>query len=134
MAATALIADESDSFRGVVRRAIEGLVRIAGEAESDEAAISLARLLEPDVILIDLDLPEGGGVETARRIKAEQPEVRVILMTAHGEEAYLESTGKAGADAFLPKRSVKTWAPTVLRRVAGGELRPWRNRERLRRQ
>ena len=128
MAATALIADEDDRFRGVVRRAIEGLVRIVGEADSAEAAISLARQLEPDVILIDLDLPEGGGIPTARRIKGEHPEVRVILMTGHGEEAYLEATGKGGADAFLPKKDVKLWAPTVLRRVAGGDLRPWRIR------
>jgi DNA-binding NarL/FixJ family response regulator len=54
----------------------------------------------------------------------------VILMTAHGEEAYLEDTSKAGADAFLPKRKVKTHAPMLLRRVAGGELHPWNRRER----
>jgi len=130
MAATALIADDDDAFRGVVRRVIEGLVRIVGEAESDEAAISLARQLEPDVLLIDLDLPVGGGIQTARRIKSEQPRIRVILMTAHGEEAFLEATGKGGTDAFLPKRNVKTHAPTVLRKVAGGELLPWGGRER----
>jgi two-component system response regulator DesR len=130
MAATALIADHDDRFRGIVRRAIEGLVRIVGEADSAEAAISLARQLEPDVLLIDLDLPDGGGITTARRIKGEQPRMLVILMTGHGEEAYLEDTGKSGADALLPKRNVKLWAPTVLRRVAGGDLRPWRGRDR----
>jgi DNA-binding NarL/FixJ family response regulator len=130
MAATALIADRDDRFRGIVRRAIEGLVRIVGEADSAESAVSLARQLEPDVILIDLDLPEDGGITVARRIKVEQPQVRVILLTGHGEEAYLEDTGKSGADALLPKRDVKLWAPTVLRRVAGGDLRPWRGRER----
>ena len=130
MAATALIGDRDDRFRGIVRRAIEGLVRVVGEADSAEELISLARQLEPDVILIDLDLPADGGISTARRIKGEQPEIRVILMTGHGEEAYLEDTGKAGADAFLPKGQVRHWAPTVLRRVAGGDLRPWRGRHR----
>lgn len=130
MAASALIADGDDAFRAVVRRVIEGLVRVVGEAESDEAAISLSRQLEPDLILIDLDLPESGGIQTARRIKSEQPRIRVILMTAHGEEAFLEATGKSGADAFLPKRNVKTHAPMVLRKVAGGELLPWGGRER----
>jgi len=129
-AATALIADDDDGFRAIVRRAIEGLVRVVGEADSADSLISLARQLEPDVILVDLDLPSDGGIPTARRIKGEQPEVRVILMTGHGEEAYLEATGKAGADAFLPKKDVKHWAPTVLRRVAGGDLRPWRGRHR----
>jgi DNA-binding NarL/FixJ family response regulator len=125
MAATALIADDDAEFRGIVRRSIEGLVRVLGEAESDEAAIVLVRALEPDVVLIDLDLPREGGIATAWRVKREQPSIRVILMTAHGEEAYLEATGKAGADAFLPKPHVKRDAPSVLRRVAGGVLRPW---------
>jgi DNA-binding NarL/FixJ family response regulator len=46
-------------------------------------------------------------------------------MTAHGEEAYLESTGKSGADAFLPKTHVRTEALALLRRVASGVPRPW---------
>jgi len=129
-AATAVIADHDQAFRGLVRRAIEGLVRVLGEAETDEAAVALVRALEPDVILIDLDLPRGGGIATAWRVKREQPSIRVILMTTHGEEAYLEATGKAGADAFLAKAHARRDAPSVLRRVAGGVLRPW---ERFRR-
>jgi DNA-binding NarL/FixJ family response regulator len=125
MAATALIADGDERFRVILRMVIEGLVRVVAEAESDERAIFLARVLEPDVILIDLDLPKTGGIWTARKIKGEQPAMRVILMTGHGEEAFLEATGKGGADAFLPKHHVRSQAPTVLRRVAGGVLRPW---------
>jgi DNA-binding NarL/FixJ family response regulator len=131
MAATALIADGDERFRGFVRSVIEGLVRVVGEAESDEMAIFLARALEPDVILIDLDLPRTGGIWTARQIKGELPAVRVILLTGHGEEAFLEATGKGGADAFLPKHHVRSRAPMVLRRVAGGVLCPWEaHRER----
>ena len=134
MAATALIADDDEISRGILRRVIAGLVRIVGEADSDETAIILARALEPDVILIDHDLPKAGGIPTARQIKVEQPVIRVILMTRHGEEAFLEATGRAGCDAFLPKSQVRSQAPAVLRRVAGGVLRPWGDlRERRRR-
>ena len=105
-------------------------MRVLGEADNDDAALVLVRALEPDVILIELDLPRSGGIATAWRIKSEQPEIRVVLMTAHGEEAFLEATGKAGADAFLPKQRAKSDAPTVLRRVAGGVLRPWERRRR----
>jgi len=130
VAATALIADHDEAFRGIVRVAIEGLVRVLGEAENDDAALVLVRALEPDVILIDLDLPRSGGIATAWRLKSEQPQIRVILMTTHGEEAFLEATGKAGADAFLRKQHAKSEAATVLRRVAGGVLRPWDRRRR----
>jgi two-component system invasion response regulator UvrY len=120
MATTALIADGDERFRGSVRRLIEDLVRVVGEAEGDETAISLARALKPDVILIDFDLPRVGGIETARKIKRDRPEIRVVLMTAHGEEAYLDSTGKSGADAFLPKTHVRSEALALLRRMASG--------------
>jgi len=125
MAATALIADDDKHFRGTLRLLIQGVCHVVGEAESDDSAISLARELEPDVILIDHDLPRAGGIETTRRIKAVQPQILVVLMTARGEEAYLEGTGKSGADALLPKKYVRTEARAVLRRLFAGVPRPW---------
>ena len=125
MAPTALIADDDERFRGSVRKLIEGLVRVVGEAEGDETAIAMAQALKPDVILIDFDLPLVGGIKTAREIKREQPEIRVVLMTGHGEEAYLEATGKSGADAFLSKQHARTEAPAVMRRMASGVPRSW---------
>jgi two-component system, NarL family, response regulator DesR len=123
VATTTLIADTDERFRTSVRKLIEGPVEVVGEAADDESAIALARALEPDVILIDLDLPRAGGIETARMIKDDQPGIRVVLMTAHGEEAYLDATGKSGADAILPKKNARTEASAVLRRVASGVLR-----------
>ena len=130
MVATAVIADHDTAFRGIVRGAIDGLVRILGVADNGDSALALVRALKPDVLLIEFALPGGGGIAAAWQIKREQPEVRVILMTAHGEEAFLEATGKAGADAFLRKQHAKGEAATVLRRVAGGVLRPWDRRRR----
>ena len=127
---TALIADADGAFRRVVRRSIEDYVRVVGEAVDAGEAVSLARTIEAEVILIDLDLPGCGGIETARRIRAEQPGIRVILMTGHGEEAYLEATGRAGAHAFLPKRNARAWAPAIVRSVVASELPPWRGGER----
>ena len=123
MATTALIADYDERFRTIVRKLIEGPVQVVGEAENDESAIALARALEPDLILIDLDLPRAGGIETARMIKDDQPRIRVVLLTAHGEEAYLDATGKSGADAILPKKDARTEASAVLQRVARGVRR-----------
>jgi DNA-binding NarL/FixJ family response regulator len=114
MPATALIADGDESARSRIRGAIEDLVRIVGEAGSDEEALAAALELQPDVVLIDLDLPASGGIATTHRIKNEQPATRVVLLTAHGEEAYLDGTGKSGADALLSKRAARTEARAVL--------------------
>jgi DNA-binding NarL/FixJ family response regulator len=128
VAATALIADDDKRFRGSIRMLIQGVAHVIGEAESDATAISLARALEPDVILIDHDLPRAGGIETARQIKGAQPQILVVLMTSRGEEAYLEGTGRSGADALLPKKYVRTEARAVLRRLFAGVPRPWEGR------
>jgi DNA-binding NarL/FixJ family response regulator len=114
MPATALIADDDEAARGMIRRAIESFVRVVAEAESDEEALAAALELGPDVVLVAFDLPESGGIATTHRIKDERPGTRVVLMTAHGEEAYLGGTGRSGADALLPKRAVRTEARAVL--------------------
>src|SRR5262245_59790251 len=120
---TALIADTDKRFAASLHTLIQEVVRVVGEAQDDETAISQAQELEPEVILIDLDLPRAGGIETARRIKERVPGIRVVLMTAHGEEAYLEGTGKSHADVLLPKRYVRTDPSAALRRLRAGVLR-----------
>jgi DNA-binding NarL/FixJ family response regulator len=102
-----LLADGDERFREIVRRRLGGRVRLVAEAASGAEAIELARGCRPHVVLMDLGLEDPGTFGVTRRIKAEAPQVKVVLMTAHDEEAYLEATGKSGADALLPKRRVR---------------------------
>jgi DNA-binding NarL/FixJ family response regulator len=78
-----LIADGDAAGRAMARRTIEGVVQVVGEATNDEEAMRLAQELMPDVILIDIDLPRGGGVPFTHRLKALQPRIKVILTTGH---------------------------------------------------
>ena len=85
-------------------------------------------IFDPNIFAVATGIEEHNDyarayIEAARRIKAEQPGIRVILMTGHGEEAYLEATGRAGTDAFLPKGSARIRALTVVRSVVGNGLR-----------
>jgi DNA-binding NarL/FixJ family response regulator len=127
-----LIADGDAAGRAMARRTIEGVVQVVGEATNDEEAMRLAQDLMPDVILIDIDLPRGGGVPFTHRLKALQPRIKVILTTGHEEERYLSATGRSGADALLPKKSIKAEALSVIRGVTGDMLRRWDGRERRR--
>jgi DNA-binding NarL/FixJ family response regulator len=125
-----LIADDDAGSRQIVRRMIEGVVSVVGEAANDDEAMQMAEELTPDVILIDVELPVAGGVALTHRIKERRSKTKVILMTAHEEEAYLSDTGKSGADALLPKRSMKLEVLSVVRSVAADLLRPWDGLER----
>ena len=113
-----LIADDDDTFRALVRNLLGSAVELVGEAADGDTAVRIARDLAPDVVLLDIELPTEGGITTTRLIKAAHPETRVLLVTAHEEEAYLDSTGKTGADAFLPKRLIREQLLSAIKSLA----------------
>src|SRR5262245_45790223 len=112
---TVVIVDDDQGFRELLKGALGGGVEVLGEGESGEEAVRLAGSLEPDAVLLDLEIPGLEAIEATHQIKAASPETKVILLTLHDEEAYLSSTGKSGADALLPKRNVRTEVLSELR-------------------
>lgn len=78
-------------------------VEVAGEAQDGQEAIDLALALEPDVVLMDVDLPGVNGIEATRRIKARLPGARVIGLSIHEEEEVAQSMIAAGASDFITK-------------------------------
>lgn len=76
---------------------------IVGEAENGREAVELTRTLQPDVAVLDIRMPELTGIEATRRIRAESPEVRVLILSAYDEAAYVHALLEAGADGFVLK-------------------------------
>ncbi len=130
MTLSVLIVDDDEAFREVIKRQMGQGVKVIGEAARGDDAVLLASELRPDVVLMDLDLPGLDGIAATRQIKALDPEVKVILLTPHDEEAYLNSTGKSGADAILAKRAVRAEILARIRVVASGFWSTWDGRER----
>src|SRR5258708_30049150 len=131
MATTVLIVDDKADFRELVRRVLGGAVEVVGEATDGEEAVQRAAGLAPDVVLMDLDISGLDAIRAAWRIKADRPATKMILLTAHDEEAYLAFTGKTGADALLRKQDVKTQLLARVRVVTGQAPRPqWDGQER----
>ena len=117
-----VIADDSAGVRGRVRAhlAAQSGLAVIGEAADGEEAWVCARALRPDVLLLDLSMPGMSGIEAAKRIAAECPEVRIIVLTMHEERSYAALLTRAGAAGYVLKRTAATSLVPAIRAVAGG--------------
>jgi two-component system, NarL family, response regulator len=121
MCATILIVDDDQQFRTLMRRIPElhADLRVVGEAADGAEAIRCTHELRPDLVLLDLVMPGVNGLEATLRIKAEHPEIKVIIVTVHTEDAYRRAAEASGADAFLLKKTLMTvLLPTIRRLLA----------------
>ncbi|KRT70007.1 MAG: DNA-binding response regulator [candidate division NC10 bacterium CSP1-5] len=122
MPTTILIVDDNEGVRNSLMRILEkdrGF-RVVGEAGDGSEALELARTLSPDLILMDLAMPRVDGLEATRRIKAERPETKVIIITRYHEDAYRQAAAQSGADAFLAKGTRVPELLTTIRQVLEG--------------
>ncbi|WP_040475527.1 response regulator [Paramagnetospirillum caucaseum] len=100
-----LIAEDQQLVRqGLVALLAVDDVSIVGEAEDGKGAIEMARTLSPDVVLMDLSMPELDGVEATRRIKQVAPQVRVLVLTVANCERRVAEALAAGADGYALKK------------------------------
>lgn len=97
-------------------------ITVVGEGGNGWEAVELARRLRPQVILMDLKLPELSGVEAIQMILAEQPETGILVLTAYGLEAQILASVEAGALGYLTKTAEREELLAAIRRVGLGEL------------
>lgn len=117
-----LLADDHMLVRLGLKALIDGepdLV-VVGEAGNGLEAIEQARLLCPDVIVMDISMPELDGLEATRRIRAELPQCHILILTVHAQERYLFPVLKAGAAGYVLKSTVDTELLDAIRTVAKG--------------
>ncbi|MBZ0278658.1 MAG: response regulator transcription factor, partial [Anaerolineae bacterium] len=95
-------------------------VVIVGEATNGREAVQMARELHPDVVIMDIHLPELTGIEATRRIRHESQDVRVLVLTAYDEPAYVHALLDAGADGFILKTAELSELYRALNEVAVG--------------
>ena len=117
-----LIADDHTLFRDSLRSLLEAHdVEVVGEAENGEQAIRLAWQLKPDVVLMDLSMPVVDGMEATKRLAAELPEVKVIILTASDDDSNLFEAIKSGAKGYLLKDLESRQFFSLLEGVGRGE-------------
>ncbi|MFN8593413.1 MAG: response regulator transcription factor [Thermomicrobiales bacterium] len=117
-----LIADDHALFRDGLRSLLEARgVAVVAEARNGREAVELTRVHRPDVVLMDLTMPEMGGLDATRLITAESPGVAVVVLTASEDDADLFEAVKSGAYGFLPKDLEAERFFSLLEGVSRGE-------------
>jgi DNA-binding NarL/FixJ family response regulator len=94
---------------------------LVGEASSGMAALKVIREARPDVAVVDISMPELNGIALSRRLGAELPEVRLLVLTLHEDRAYLNQALEAGVRGYVLKRSAVENLVQAIRTVAAGE-------------
>jgi DNA-binding NarL/FixJ family response regulator len=118
-----LIVDDDDLMRAGLRGVLssDAAIEVVGEAGDGRDAIYRARLLNPDVVLMDVRMPDLDGISATRELIAASPEIRVVVLTTFEQDDYIFGALSAGASGFLLKRSKPEELLTAIHTVAGGE-------------
>jgi DNA-binding NarL/FixJ family response regulator len=117
-----LIADDHPLFRDGLRSLLEARgIHVVGEAPNGREAVEQVKRLRPDVVLMDLNMPEVGGLAATRLISAEHADVKVVVLTASEDDADLFEAIKSGAQGFLFKNLASDEFFRLLDGVARGE-------------
>ena len=118
-----LLVDDHEVVRVGVRALIERQpdMEVVGEAATVAEAINQAEQLAPDVVVLDIRLPGGDGMEACRQIKAHRPETRVIVLTSYPDEQILFDAIASGADGYVLKKIGSDELLRALERVGRGE-------------
>jgi two-component system response regulator NreC len=119
-----LLVDDHAVVRSGLRMLLtsETDVEIIGEAGTAAEALTATRELKPDVILMDIGLPDKSGIEATREIKALFPGISIVALTIHEDEEYFFKMLDAGASGYVPKRAAPEELLTAIRTAANGEV------------
>ena len=115
-----LLADDHVTVRQGLKLLIEsqGDMTVVSEASDGTAAVEQARALRPDVVVMDISMPGMNGLVATRTLKQMQPDAVIVILTRHGDDAYLQELLRAGADGYVLKQSAASELLHAIRTTA----------------
>ncbi len=119
-----VLVDDHALVRSGLRMLLEAQtdMEIVGEAENGREAVTLAETLLPDIILMDIMMPDMNGIEATRLVKDVAPDTAVLALTMYEDDQYFFEMLKAGASGYVPKRAAPDDLVTAIRTVYQGEV------------
>ncbi|MCL8253238.1 response regulator transcription factor [Aeromicrobium fastidiosum] len=115
------IVDDHAMFRTGVRSEVDGVVDVVGEAEDVESAVALIAATTPDVVLLDVHMPGGGGIEVIRRLHVRHPDVRFLALSVSDAAEDVIGVIRAGARGYVTKNISGSELLDAITRVAAGD-------------
>jgi two-component system response regulator NreC len=119
-----LLVDDHEVVRTGLQMLLESEpgMNIIGQASSGKEALDLVERLHPDIVVMDISLPDFSGIEATQKIKAMHPNVLVVALTIHEDEQYFFEMLKAGASGYVPKRAAPADLVKAIRSASEGEV------------
>jgi DNA-binding NarL/FixJ family response regulator len=119
-----MLVDDHPLWRSTLRKVLEHrrFATIVGEAEDGGEAVLIAQSTSPEVVVMDIDLPQVNGIEATRRLSTARPDVKVLVLAASNDRAQVLRAVEAGASGYLLKRAGPDEVKEAVRRVHTGEL------------
>lgn len=117
-----MLADDHTLVREGLKQLLSAApgINVAGEAGDGDAALALVRAEDFDVAVLDLSMPGLSGIDLIKRVLREKPQLRVLVLSMHGEQQYAVRALKAGASGYLTKDSAPSQLVSVIRKIAAG--------------
>lgn len=118
-----VIADDHPVFRDAIKRLILGLsgIEIVGEAANGSEAVEFTRLNKPGILLLDIELPLLNGFDVARKLRAENPELKIIFLTMYNDEETFNSAIDIGVNGYVLKENTSTEILNCIEAVSAGK-------------
>ena len=115
-----LLADDHDEFLAVAARLLEEVFEVVMTVGDARAAVEAAERLDPDLLVLDISMPGGGGFEAACRVRDKQLRGKVVFLTVHQDTDYLRAAWAAGARGYVVKNRLASDLCLALREVHAG--------------